>query len=62
MLHGYLVVGADIECDWQTAARCYTSTRRVQSQLAYRYAHAIRAQVTKSKDSLSVCHYNCLHQ
>ena len=46
------------QSDGQALMRLNACQSRVERELAHGDAHAARSQVTKTQDTLSVCHYN----
>lgn len=56
----YLVVGADVQQDWEALLWVHPSTRGVQGQLAHRDAHAVAAQVSQAQYAFSISHYHGL--
>lgn len=49
-----MVVGADVQHDWQALVRIDARQSGVERQLADRNAHAVAAQVAETENSLAV--------
>eukprot|EP00056_Hartaetosiga_gracilis_P004840 m.78504 g.78504 ORF g.78504 m.78504 type:complete len:326 (+) comp11958_c0_seq1:714-1691(+) len=56
-----LTVGSNVQHNWQTTTRVNSCRRCVNCKLANWNGHPINTQVTKSKNTLTICHHNNIH-